>query len=585
MTPAGAVYRFGPFVLNSDERRLVRDGAPVHIRPKTFEVLSILVERQGHLVGRQALLDAVWPDVEVTDNTLSRCVREIRAVLGDEAREPTFVKTITKVGYEFIAPMERLDSPGEGAGFRASIGSGESPLPSVVVLPFQDMSEDGTQEYFCDGLAEEVISVLARLPGLRVVARTSAFAFKGRPEDVREIGRKLGAGHVIEGSVRRSGERLRVTVQLVSAKDGCHLWSERYDRSETDVFALQDDIAATIADRLRVRLLPPKRVVLRRHRAEDLGAYDLFLQGRFFQNRRHPGDLARAMELFQLSLEREPTYLQPLLASAECLLAAGVWGLMPPGESFPKVRALATRALQLDPALAEAHLVLAAVAFLHERDREKAEMRFDLAFRHKLREPLARVWYSLCLIDSGRHDDAVANVREGLRLDPMSAIVHSAAASAFAALGRGGEAREMARRAHELDAGSPVSQHWLGWCLASGGEDAGAEPVLRASAASGLTMSAGALGVVLVRTARREEARTLALGLERAARERYVPRFPVGMVYAALGDDVRSLALVEEALASGEPVALCTLGRLLSGLLPDAWAAHAKERSVPRLGA
>jgi TolB-like protein/Tfp pilus assembly protein PilF len=575
MTRRGAIYRFGPFALDSGERRLSRSGVQLHLRHKTFEVLAVLVERQGHRVGRQALLDAVWPDVEVTDNTLSRCVREIRAALRDEARDPSFVRTVTKVGYEFIAPVERIDAPPGGPESGPQAASDPASLPSIVVLPFQDMSEDGTQEYFCDGLAEEVISALARLTGLRVVARTSAFAFKARPEDVREIGRKLGVANVLEGSVRRSGDRLRVTVQLVSSEDGCHLWSERYDRAETDIFALQDAIAIAIADRLRVQLLPPRR------HTGNLGAYDLFLQGRFFQNRRHPGDFPRAMGFFQQALEREPTYVQPLVATAESLLAAGVWGLMPP-ESFKKAEALAARALNLDPAVAEAHLVLAAVAFLHERDRAQAEMRFELAFHHRLREPLARIWYSLCLIDAGREDDAIANVRESLRLDPLSAIAHSAAAAACQAVGRGGEARELARRAHELDPSSPVSQHWLGWCLASGGEDAEAEVALRGAAASGLGLSAGALAAVLVRTGRPAEARELVRGLEGAARDRYVARFPLAMVYAALGEVPRSLSLVDEALESGEPVALCTLGRLLTGLLPEAWAAEAKGRSVSK---
>jgi TolB-like protein len=576
MTRRGAIYRFGPFALDSGERRLSRSGVQLHMRPKTFEVLAVLVERQGHRVGRQALLDAVWPDVEVTDNTLSRCVREIRAALRDEARDPAFVRTVTKLGYEFIAPVERLDPAPGGPEPGSPAASDPSNLPSIVVLPFQDMSEDGAQEYFCDGLAEEVISALARLTGLRVVARTSAFAFKGRPEDVRGIGRKLGVSNVLEGSVRRSGDRLRVTVQLVSSEDGCHLWSERYDRAETDIFALQDAIAVAIADKLRVQLLPPRR------HTGNLGAYELFLQGRFFQNRRHPGDFPRAMGFFQKALEREPTYVQPLVATAESLLAAGVWGLMPPAESFRKAGALAARGLQLDPALAEAHLVLAAVAFLHERDRARAEMRFELAFHHRLREPLARIWYSLCLIDAGREDDAVANVRDSLRLDPLSAIAHAAAASAFQAVGRGREARELARRAHELDPSSPVSQHWLGWCLASSGEDAEAEVALRAAAVSGLATSAGALAAVLARTGRPDEARHLARGLEVAARERYVARFPLAMVYAALGEVPRSLSLLDEALASGEPVALFTLGRLLSGLLPDAWAAEAKGRSVSK---
>ena len=323
--------------------------------------------------------------------------------------------------------------------------------PSIAVLPFANMSRDADDEYFSDGLAEEVINALSQVPGLKVIARTSAFAFKGKNEDIRRIADTLGVTNILEGSVRRAGTRIRVTAQLVHAADGTHLWSQRYDREMTDVFAVQDEIAAAIADALKLKLAPAAE-----RRMPRLPAYEAYLKYRSYQWQFTPEASQRSRVYLELALKLDPEFALPYVGLADYHLAFAAAGGMPSREAMPRARELATRALDIDPELPEAHAMLGIVAGHYEYDWAEAERRFRLAVKREPLTPHLRQWYAtFCLNATGRGSEALREATRVIEEDPLCQMWHLMRSNI---LGVGDEALEAARKSVELD-----PSFWFGW--------------------------------------------------------------------------------------------------------------------------
>jgi len=248
MPPTLRTYRFGEFSLEVGERLLRRKGLEVILRPKAFETLLYLIERHGHLVAKGELLDRVWPDASVSESVLNHCISEIRQALQDDPYNPHYLKTIPRVGFKFVNEAEELIPTAQ-----ETKPATKAPAASAIaVLPFANISADPENEFLCDGLSEELINGLTKVPTLRVVAHSSSFAFKGRDMDAREIGRQLNVAAMLEGSVRKAGNHLRISAQLIDAVEGYHLWSEQYDRPMEDVFAIQDEISDAILNKLKI---------------------------------------------------------------------------------------------------------------------------------------------------------------------------------------------------------------------------------------------------------------------------------------------------------------------------------------------
>ena len=302
MAEEPVVFSFGDFELDEERRELRRAGTPVELQLRPFQLLAYLVRNSDRAVPREELFERIWADTAVSDAALSSALRDVRRVLGDDGTDQTWIRTQRGRGLRFVAPVEERLGLREGAGAERRLarpvgaiavavallvggfwwlnraGPEIPSIRSVAVLSFVDMSPEGDQEYFGDGMAEALSDTLSRVDGLRVVARTSAFAFKGQNEDIRSIGEQLGVGAVVEGSVRKAGDRIRITAQLVRAEDGFHLWSQTYDRELDDVFSIQDEIARAVSEALRVRLAgAPLRS------ARDLRAYELYLVGRHLE--------------------------------------------------------------------------------------------------------------------------------------------------------------------------------------------------------------------------------------------------------------------------------------------------------------
>ncbi|UCD57201.1 MAG: protein kinase, partial [Candidatus Hydrogenedentota bacterium] len=338
----------------------------------------------------------------------------------------------------------------------------EEASPSIAVLPFADMSYEKDQEYFCDGIAEELINALTQLEDLRVIARTSAFSFKDEKVDVHEIGKRLNVQTVLEGSVRKAGNRLRITAQLVDTSGGHHLWSERYDRNLGDVFAIQDEITVAIVDKLRPKLLKGEKARLARRQTVDLEAYSLYLKGRFFWNKRTEEGLRKAIEYFEKGIEIDPEYALLYAGLADTYSNLPFYSASLSTEVFPLAKQAALKALQLDDALAEAHASLAFIKTLYDWDWEGAEREFRRAIELNPGYATAHHWYAIYLAYQSRFDEAISEVKEAVELDPLSLTINAFVGMMFSQARQYDRAIAALEKTLELDPGFLLAHRFLG---------------------------------------------------------------------------------------------------------------------------
>jgi TolB-like protein/DNA-binding winged helix-turn-helix (wHTH) protein/Tfp pilus assembly protein PilF len=441
------------------------EGA-VQVEPKVMEVLLSLAGHGGRVVSKEELVREVWEGRFVSDDVVWRSVRELRRALGDDARNSVFIQTIAKRGYRLVAPMAPMaaerasaaaahDAPdANGArgwlasrwawaalGVVALIGAlaaarlllrpagprGGRPGSGTVrvrlaVLPFANLSGDKAQDYFSDGLTEELISRLGSLKPaeLGVIGRTSVMAFKGRGGDAREIGRSLGADYLLEGGVRREGERVRITAQLVAAADRTTLWSERMDLNLWGTIHLQSAVAERVARALAVRLLPGERERLQRAAAANPRAHDAYLRGRYLLNQGTLEGLRGSVAAFDQAVALDPAAAPALAGLADSLSLFALFGLSPPREAYPRAEHAALRALELDPALAEAHTVLGTILFRYRWRWREAEEELRGALALNPSSAAAHHDYAWLLVSLGRFDQALAEIGEAKALEPLS---------------------------------------------------------------------------------------------------------------------------------------------------------------------
>lgn len=430
-----------------------------------------------------------------------------------------------------------------------ALDSGSGDTPSIAVLPFVDLSQERDQEYFCDGMTEELIDALSRVDALKVVARSSAFAFKGRSVDVREVGRRLDVATVLEGSVRKAGPRVRVTVQLVGADNGYHFWSERYDRTLDDVFGVQEQISLAIVDKLRIRLLGKDRERLTRQHTDDVEAHSLYLEGRFFWNQRKAESLQKAMALFTRAIEKDPNYALPYVGIADCYSMLGTYGFMAPGDAFPQARMAAQRALDLSDDIGEAHATLGWTYAIHDYNWATAERALERALELSPSYASAHSWLSMVKLAQGQGDEAVERAERSLQLDPLSLTINGNLGLVMACVGRVDDAIEQLTRTLGFERRFPLTYQWLGTAYFMKGDyEAAIGAYTDGMQMGGMTpFSACHLAAVLAVSGRRDQA---AQALERlSSGERGGYRSPYCMAVARLGmgDTEGSLDLLEQA--------------------------------------
>ena len=454
--------------------------------------------------------------------------------------------------------------------------------PSIAVLPFANMSSDNEQEYFSDGLAEEIINVLAHVPGLNVTARTSAFSFKGKDVKVAQIAQELGVEHILEGSVRKAGNRIRITAQLIKAADGFHLWSERYDRELIDIFAVQDEISAAIAEALQLKLSP--QAIAKPRYTPKLPAYEAYLKARHYQWQVSLESLARAKEYYERAIALDPGFALAYSGSADYFLLANSNGIIPPREGMPRVRSEAQKALDLDPSLPEAHAMLAAVAGCYDYDWKEAERQFRLAMAHEPVSPLVHDWYAFFfLAPTGRAQEAVEQGERAVQGDPLNAFFHTTRAMYLNAVGRSAEAEAEFRQSLELDPNFAYAYIWTAGHYLSRGmpeqELANAEKAY--SLAPWLTAAAGYLAGMLMRTGQMGRARELLRGMETS------PAYtrPIGFAFfhACCGEPEKAADWLEKAIEQRDFTAVAYMRvPIFDGLRSSArWPALAKMMNLP----
>jgi len=420
--------------------------------------------------------------------------------------------------------------------------------PTIAVMPFADMSPDKDQEYFCDGMAEEIINALTGVDGLRVIARTSAFAFKGKDEDIREIGRKLSAGTLLEGSVRKAGSRLRVTAQLINVADGCHLWSERYERELEDVFAVQDEIALAIVDKLKLGLIGEDAFAGGRRRTKDLKAYNLYLKGRYHWNKRTPEEVRKGLECFREAVERDPDYGPAYVGIADCCIILENLGELAPKEAYHEADAAVKSALEIDDGVAEAHATLGWIKMDRDHDWDAGEREFLRAIELDPGYATARHWYSLYLAAVNRQEEALEQIELAQQLDPLSPMIGTLVAYMLAGLGRHDQAIEQLERTLQMDPRFGIAHVQLAALYARKGmrDEALAEIERVVSLPMGERQRLVAQAYALTVVGKKDEALKLVGDLKGAAGEGVAPRNVMAAIHTALGEKDRAFELLDQ---------------------------------------
>jgi TolB-like protein/DNA-binding winged helix-turn-helix (wHTH) protein/Tfp pilus assembly protein PilF len=486
---------FDSWTLRRQPRALFKDGTPIRLQDQPLQVLEELLTHPGEMVTREQLIARLWPKRIVDfDSALNAAVRRLRATLGDEAATPRYIETIPRHGYRFIGTVVRASPPLPVAADQPTPPRGEpsphrrqwpvaaalllvlgiagifwymrdqqatSPPPvnpspaqadqkSVAVLPFTDLSPEQDQQYFSDGLTEELLNILAQSRRLRVIARTSSFSFRGENADIPTVASKLNVTHVLEGSVRKSGDQVRITVQLIDAATSSHLWSQIYDRELDDIFEVQGDIAASVADALRVALGDDSRPGIPR----NAQAYESFLRAKFFFQRRAPGDLPLARQYYEEALDTDPDFARAWAGLAGVFWIQTVDGDLERDTGLEKLRAAAERALSLDPELAEAHLRLSNYLWTvgdgnAAREHQKRATALDP------NNPLLLGFRAGYAAANGRWEEAIELQRRVVAADPLIALNRGNLAFFLFLAGRLEEATDESSKTTELDPSRP----------------------------------------------------------------------------------------------------------------------------------
>jgi TolB-like protein/Tfp pilus assembly protein PilF len=523
------VIHFGEFELDDFAGELRRQGTKLRLQDQPLQILHILLQRPGEIVSREELQQKVWPSDTFVDfdHGINNAIKRLREALGDTADTPRFVETLPRRGYRFIGKIRQ-----EMPGFR-----------SLVVLPLDNLSHDPEQEYFADGLTEALITTLAKIGELRVVSRTSSMFYKGVRKPLREIARELEVDTIVEGTVLRAGDRVRITAQLIDPIRETHLWAESYDRHLRDVLDLQADVARAIAHEIQVKLTPQEQAQLAQARPVDPEAYEAYLKGRFYWIKRTREGHVEACHHFQQAIAKDPTSAPPYAGLADALSIISLWGLLPPHEGCEKAKRLALQALELDHSLPEAHTSLAWATFHYDHDFVTAENEFERAIELNPRYAVAHHWFGMCLAMMGRYEEGYTELKRAIRLDPYSSYIHFGLAFVNWCGHYYDRVIESCERALELDTSSVQAYGWLGLAYVAKMTFGPAIAVLQKSADISRRAPAplALLGEAYAAAGNSGEAEEILSELSGLQRARYF----VSRIYAALGKTNEALEWLE----------------------------------------
>jgi TolB-like protein/Tfp pilus assembly protein PilF len=423
-----------------------------------------------------------------------------------------------------------------------------SPEKSIAVLPFENLSEEKGNAYFAEGIQDEILARLGKIADLKVISRTSTQRYKSSPDNLREIAKQLGVANVLEGTVQKAADQVRVTVQLINAANDTHLWAETYDRKLNDIFAVESDIATTIAETLQAKLTGSEKTAIAKRPTANPEAYELYLKGRYFWNKRTAADLRTAIEYFNEALGKDPGYALAYAGLADSYTLLHVFGAASPADSFPQAQQAAKKAVELDETSAEAHTSLAWMLILYDFDFERAYKEFERAIQLNPNYATAHHWYGVTLAMTGQFDRAIAEGKRAVELDPLSLVINANLGSDYFNARRYDEAITQLRKTIEMDPRFSFARRGLGEALqASGQLNEVIAEYRKAVQLDDAPLSLAHLGQAYARAGQREEAQKILARLNEEAKSRYVRASSFAFVYLALGDKERAIDEMERA--------------------------------------
>jgi TolB-like protein/Flp pilus assembly protein TadD len=541
---------FGRFRLLPQRRELRADGVVVELGSRAFDILLILTEARGDLVTKDEILGRVWPDTVVEENNLVVQISALRKALGEDR---DFIRTVSGRGYRFVA--EILTSVAE-SDVETQVGRGTAAevapkILSIAVLPLENLSGDPSQEYFADGMTDELITALAQISSLRVISRTSIMTYKRVRRLLPEIARELNVEAVVEGTVLRFGDRVRITAQLIGLPVERHMWAQSFEGDLRDTLALQNSLARTIAEQIRVTVTQQEQTALQTARPVNPAAYEAYLKGRYFLNKRTGDGLKTAIEYFSHAIETDQTYAAGYSGLADAYALSGDWkyGVLSPREAFTQAEAAATKALALDESLGEAHASLAYALDLYAWNWAAAETEYKRAIQLNPGYPTAHQWYSWHLLMMGRNREGIRELRKAESLDPLSLIISADIADAFCISRLYDEAVEQSKKTLEMDPNFAVGHYELGQALEQmHRHDQAIAEFQRAIELSGHSGAFDSnLGYAYAVSGRRGEAIKIIKDLEALQDGNASTDADIALIYVGLGDPDQAMILLNKA--------------------------------------
>jgi TolB-like protein/DNA-binding winged helix-turn-helix (wHTH) protein/Flp pilus assembly protein TadD len=599
----GRTYRFGVFELDARSGELRKQGRRVRLQEQPFQVLTVLLQRSGEVLTREELQKKLWPaDTFVDfDHGLNKAINKIRDALGDSADSPRFVETVPRRGYRFVADVKAADTSSArsselasqstsdaGAADRSEpavkvtlleqllpslawrisvivllllisslvawkISTWNRPPPvirSLAVLPLESLSSDASQDYFADGMTDELISDLAQISALRVISRTSVMVYKHARESLPQIARELNVDAVIEGTVLRSGDRVRITAQLIEASTDRHLWSQSYEGELRDTLSLQNRVAREIADQIQINLNSHEQSALKNIQVVNPQAYESYLKGRYFWNKRTAEGLKVARDYFDKSIEQDPNFARAYSGLADTYALLGDWqyAVMTAKEALPKAKAAAIRALAIDSTLGEAHNSLAFCLDGFDWDFDSAGKEFQRAIELNPGYATAHHWYAWHLSLLGRYDKAITEMKKAENVDPLSLIINSDLAELLLLAHSYDESIQQSRKTIEMDPNFSLAHNQLGqaYLQQHKNEDAVSELQKAVQLSGGSPTCITNLARAYVAAGKKREALELLDDLKKRANPSYSYSAEIAMIYASLGDKDQAMNWLEK---------------------------------------
>jgi len=601
-----SVARFGTFEVSFQSGEVRKSGLRIRVQQQPMKLLEILLERPGEVVTREELRSRVWPNESFGDfdQALNIAIGKLRSALADSAENPRFIETLPKRGYRFIADVSvvsadapTIKQPAAAAGdrhaaepghtlqsadltvapkrrlwptpsfivtlalllslpilalwlFRSARGGAPTRIRSLAVLPLENLSGEAAQNYFADGMTDELITDLAQISALRVISRTSVMAYKGARKPLPQIARELNVDAVVEGSVLRSGDQVRITAQLIEASTDKHLWSQSYEVELRDTLALQTRVASAIADQIRINLTPQEQAALKNAKVVNPEAYESYLKGRYFWNKRTADGLKAALAYFKQAIEEDPKYAQAYSGLADTYALLGDWeyGVLAPKEAYPRAKAAASKAVELDDTLSEAHASLGSLG-MFDWDWQSAGKEFRRAIELNPGYATAHQWYAWNLNLVGRKNDAIAEMRKAESLDPLSLIISSDMADVLFVARLYDESIQQSRKTLEMDPNFAVARFELGQAYLEKHmpEEAAAELQKAVQLSGGSPTSIANLARAYVASGRQSEALKLLSDLKKRSDPSHSYSSEIAVIYAALGDRDQAMNWLEKA--------------------------------------